>query len=74
MPPGTQVQRRAGAPLGQRRNACPQAEAFRARATRLGVPMQVQPEDLSHGQINRELGLPSAYTEAVDRWLDALLR
>ena len=70
----------AGAPpmllvcSSRRRVACPEAEAFRAHAARLGVPMRVQAEDLSHGQINRELGLASTYTDAVDRWLDALLR
>ena len=58
----------------RRNDACPQAEAFQAAGARLGVPMQVLREDLSHGQVNHELGLPSDYTAAVDRWLDALAR
>jgi arylformamidase len=29
----------------------------------------VLPADLSHGEINSELGLPSAYTERVDAFL-----
>ena len=57
----------------RRNDACPQAEAFQAAGARLGVPMQVLREDLSHGQVNHELGLPSDYTAAVDRWLDAVL-
>ncbi|UWX03996.1 alpha/beta hydrolase [Pseudoxanthomonas sp. NC8] len=58
----------------RRNDACPQAEAFRASAAAFHVAMQVQPEDLSHAQVNRELGEPSAYTQRVDRWLDAVLR
>ena len=57
----------------RRNDACPQAEAFQAAGARLGVPMQVLREDLSHGQVNHELGLPSDYTAAVDRWLDDVL-
>ena len=30
--------------------------------------------DRDYRQLNRELGLPSDYTAAVDRWLDALAR
>ncbi|WP_372017290.1 alpha/beta hydrolase [Pseudoxanthomonas sp. 10H] len=58
----------------RRNDACPQAEALRARAASLGVAMEVLPQDLSHAAVNRELGWPSAYTDAVDRWLDARLR
>ena len=58
----------------RRSDACPQARAFQAKATALDVPVQVLPQPLSHGEINRTLGLPSDYTIAVDRWLDALLR
>lgn len=58
----------------RRNDACPQARAFQAKATTLGVPVQVLPQPLSHGEINRTLGQPSDYTLAVDRWLDALLR
>ena len=54
------------------------ADAARARvaqaAATLGVAMEVLPQALSHRQLNRELGLPSDYTAAVDRWLDALAR
>ncbi len=58
----------------RRNDACPQARAFQAKAATLGVAMEVLPQALSHRQLNRELGLPSDYTVAVDRWLDALAR
>lgn len=58
----------------RRRDACPQAQAFQAKAAELGVAFEVLPQALSHAQVNRELGLPSDYTVAVDRWLDALAR
>lgn len=58
----------------RRNDACPQARAFQAKAATLGVAMEVLPQALSHRQLNRELGLPSDYTAAVDRWLDALAR
>ena len=58
----------------RRSDACPQARAFQAKATALDVPVQVLPQPLSHGEINRTLGQSSNYTLAVDRWLDALLR
>ena len=58
----------------RRRDACPQARALQRKAATLRVPMEVLPVDLAHGDLNRELGQPSAYTRAVDRWLDARLR
>ena len=58
----------------RRNDTCPQARAFQAEAATLGVAMEVLPQALSHRQLNRELGLPSDYTAAVDRWLDALAR
>lgn len=53
---------------------CDEARKFAARGRTLGVAMQVQPEALSHAEINDQLGLPSAYTEAVTRWIDTRLR
>ncbi|MBS0224984.1 MAG: alpha/beta hydrolase [Proteobacteria bacterium] len=56
----------------QRRDSCPASRAFADAAQRLKVRTQVLPQDLSHGQINTELGLPGAYTDAVDAFLDGL--
>lgn len=56
----------------RRVQACRQARALQEQAGRLGVPAALRPEDLAHGDINRELGKPSAYTRAVADWIDHL--
>jgi len=53
----------------QRLDSCPQARRFAARATELGGRVEVLPVDLSHPQINGFLGVPGAYTDAVDAFL-----
>lgn len=53
----------------RRKDACPQGRAMADKAKTLGVPMEVLPEDLSHGEVNRLLGASSAYTEAVDAFV-----
>ncbi|WP_368564720.1 alpha/beta hydrolase [Pseudoxanthomonas sp. UTMC 1351] len=58
----------------RRPDACPQGRTMAEKARSLGVAMDVLPEDLSHTQLNRELGLPSAYTDAVDAFVRRQLR
>ncbi len=58
----------------QRQDSCTQARGLARRAQDLRVPAQVLPEDLSHMQINRELGAPSDYTSAVDRFIAEAVR
>lgn len=58
----------------RRNDACPQARAMQAKAAGLGVAIEVLPQDLSHMAINRSLGEASAYTTAVDRWLQPRMR
>lgn len=53
----------------RRKDACPQGRVMAEKAKTLGVAMDVLPEDLSHGEVNRNLGLPSAYTQAVDAFV-----
>ena len=53
---------------------CDEGRAFAQKANALGVPMQVLPEAMNHGEINHDLGEPSAYTQAVSGWIDALLK
>ncbi|MDM0003247.1 alpha/beta hydrolase [Variovorax sp. J22G73] len=54
----------------QRRDgSCTQAQQFAARVTATGGRAEVLPEDLSHAQINAELGQPSTYTAAVDAFV-----
>ncbi|MGA9752560.1 MAG: alpha/beta hydrolase [Acidobacteriota bacterium] len=55
-----------------RRDSCPQARAFAAKAEELGGRAAVLPEALSHGEINRTLGLPGEYTAAVESFLRSL--
>jgi arylformamidase len=52
-----------------RDDSCMSARDFAAKAMAFGGSVTVQPVDLNHLQINDQLGLPSAYTEAVDGFL-----
>lgn len=52
--------------------SCGQAQAFAERASELSGRAEVLPIDLSHSGINRELGEPGPYTEAVDKFLRSL--
>ena len=52
---------------------CAEARKLAARAARLSVPTQVLPQVLQHGAINDQLGLPSAYTDAVSAWIQRAL-
>lgn len=45
---------------------CREARVFVAKASSFGTAATLVEEDLSHAEINRELGEPSAYTDAVD--------
>lgn len=56
----------------ERATSCDQARGFATAARRLGVRAEVLPEALSHGEINDQLGLPGAYTDAVDRFIASL--
>lgn len=56
----------------QRRNSCAQARRFAEQARRFGSRVEVLPEELSHGEINAELGLASDYTRRVDAFLASL--
>jgi len=48
---------------------CDDARAFQALAKQANVPMPVLPRPLTHAEVNRTLGLPGEYTEAVDRFI-----
>ncbi|CAL4869655.1 hypothetical protein MMA231_03947 (plasmid) [Asticcacaulis sp. MM231] len=53
---------------------CDEAKAFQTRVTRAGHAMPLLPQDLTHEEINRSLGLSSAYTAAVDRFMASQLK
>jgi arylformamidase len=56
----------------RRDDSCSQADAFAKQAGRLGVRAEVLRQDLSHGDINEQLGLPGDYTAAVERFMAGL--
>ncbi len=53
---------------------CDEGRKFARKGTSLGVAMRVLPEPLDHGEINHDLGTPSAYTDEVGAYIDALVR
>lgn len=56
----------------RREDSCPQARRFVAKANGLGMRAQVLPENLSHEQINEQLGLTSDYTASVEAFMRSL--
>ncbi len=56
----------------RRDQPCAQARTFAAKAAGLGVRSEVSEQALSHKDINRTLGLPGAYTEAVETFMASL--
>lgn len=56
----------------RRAESCPQAKAFAAKARGSGGRVSELSLNLSHSQINDQLGLPGPYTEAVDSFLRSL--
>lgn len=51
---------------------CHQAEALARHVHGLGGRAEVLPQDLSHGEINAQLGLESPYTRAVEAFMGSL--
>ena len=61
----------AGAPMlavcsSKRKEACLQAQGFAERGRALDMQVTVLPQALSHGEINAQLGVPGAYTDALE--------
>jgi acetyl esterase/lipase len=53
---------------------CDEGRKLARKAAQLNVRMEVLPQPMSHAEINRELGLPSAYTEAVSGFIRSLVK
>ncbi|KQZ02733.1 esterase [Caulobacter sp. Root1455] len=53
---------------------CDDARRFQAKARAAGRDMPVLPQALTHADINRALGLPGAYTDAVDAFVAGRLK
>lgn len=56
----------------RRDDPCPQARRFVAKAASLGMRASVLERDLSHQDVNLQLGREKAYTEAVESFLRTL--
>jgi hypothetical protein len=56
----------------RRADACEQAQGFARQASALGVKVQVSAQDLSHGEINKNLGLEGSYTDTVEAFMMTL--
>jgi acetyl esterase/lipase len=56
----------------RRDDSCEQARKFARKAESLGTRSEVRQIDLSHREINEDLGVESAYTEAVEAFLATL--
>jgi len=52
--------------------SCLQSQRFVAHAIESGVRASVLEQDLSHGEINAKLGLPGAYTDAVEQFFESV--
>jgi hypothetical protein len=53
------------------RPPCEQAQDYTARRRASACDGVVLPQDLDHGEINKELGAEQNYTAAVDRFIAA---
>jgi len=67
----------AGAPMlavcsSKRKEACRQAQGFAERGRALDMQVTVLQQALSHGEINAQLGVPGAYTDAVETFLQRI--
>jgi arylformamidase len=56
----------------RRKDSCPQAAAFAAKASSLGMRADVLKQDLSHMEINAQLGKKPGYTRAVETFFLSL--
>ncbi|MDC7674555.1 alpha/beta hydrolase [Asticcacaulis machinosus] len=53
---------------------CVEANAFKAKVTKAGHDMIILPQNLTHEEINRTLGMPGPYTSAVDDFITSRLK
>lgn len=60
--------------LNRAESDCAQAEIFKTKAIGLGGAAELRAEALSHEEINTTLGLPSAYTTAVDSFIENVIK
>lgn len=58
----------------RRTESCMQARRFAAAGKEHGATLQVLEQDMSHGEINGEMGAPGPYTQAVDAFIEQVLK
>lgn len=56
----------------RRSDSCAQAQAFAAKALSLGGRVSVLPVDLSHGDVNDQLGTAGPYTDGIEAFMRTL--
>ncbi len=56
----------------EHKGSCPQANSFADKASRLGIPAKVLEVDMSHKEINKQLGADNLYTQSVESFLATL--
>ncbi|MBF0500561.1 MAG: alpha/beta hydrolase [Candidatus Riflebacteria bacterium] len=56
----------------RRDDSCSQAKTFIEKATSLGIHAKLLAQDLSHGEINKNLGTPCDYTQSVEEFMKSL--
>lgn len=56
----------------RRVDACPQARSLADKVSQLGGKSSVLPVDMSHADINKDLGLAGSYTQAVEDFMRKL--
>ncbi|HWA49317.1 MAG TPA: alpha/beta hydrolase [Dongiaceae bacterium] len=54
------------------RNSCPENQEFATASKQHGVRAEILSQKLRHGPVNAELGLPGAYTDAVETFMASL--
>jgi len=56
----------------RRDDSCPQAKAFAQKATSLGGRVIMLPVDLTHADVNEQLGTGGGYTDAVESFMHSV--
>ncbi len=55
-------------------DSCGQSDGFAAKIMAMGMDAPVSRQDMTHEDVNKNLGLPGAYTDAVDAFIAARLK
>ncbi len=56
----------------KRKDSCPDGELYAEKSRKLGLRAETLPEPVGHGAINKNLGEPGDYTDAVEKFMGSL--